>query len=98
MNKSILSQIKQAKEQIEKTEIQLKQFENQKQNIITRNRNEEQKARTRRLIQRGAILENINPLIIGLSNEELKIYLTEVLGTAYATTLLEIATQPISAE
>ena len=41
----------------------------------TKQRNEERKARTRRLIERGAILEGVFPLAPGLPGMEVKAFL-----------------------
>ena len=43
----------------------------------TRNRHKERKARTRRLIQEGAILENIMPEIKNMNQEEIKNFLLQ---------------------
>ena len=89
MKKPVLIRLKEEKQRMENTQRELRQLENQHQKIIIRNRNEEHKARTRRLIELGAILENISPLVRFITNEKLQNYLKEVLGSEYATTLLE---------
>ena len=43
-----------------------------------RNRNKEYRARTRRLIQRGAMLEKAFPASVQMENEELQTYLCRI--------------------
>ena len=56
----------QHKEKIDKIEQKINQLRAQKQAILAREKEKERKARTRRLIQIGAIIENI-----GIDNVEL---------------------------
>ncbi len=55
------------KEEREKVLKEIRQLENRKKILENKQRNEERKARTRRLIERGAILEGIFPLAPDLS-------------------------------
>ncbi len=89
MNKNIVEQVARTETELAKSQKQLAQLEHQKDKIITRNSNAERKARSRNLIQRGAILESINPLFRSLSNEQLQSYLQRVLRTEGARKLLE---------
>ena len=50
------------KEEREKVLKEIRQLENRKKILENKQRNEERKARTRRLIERGAVLEGIFPL------------------------------------
>lgn len=54
------------KEKLDKLEEKIKQLQAQKQALIAREKEKERKARTRRLIQIGAIIENM-----GINSEEL---------------------------
>ena len=63
------------KEEREKVLKEIRQLENQKKILENKQRNEERKARTRRLIERGAILEGMFPLAPGLSGVEVKAFL-----------------------
>ncbi len=89
MSKTIYEQINETKIQIEKAEKEIKQLRNQEARIVRRDRTLEHKKRTRRLIERGAILEKINPSIASLSNEQLQEYLNKVLHTDSALDFLE---------
>ena len=63
------------KEEREKVLKEIRQLENRKKILENKHRNEERKARTRRLIERGAILEGIFPLAPNLSSAEVKAFL-----------------------
>ena len=92
-NKNIAEQLEKNKSDIDKKQEEIKQLKNKEWKILTQQRKAEQKIRTRRLIERGAILESINPSFLSLSNEELKIYLQQVLQTEQAKKLLQSITQ-----
>ena len=63
------------KEEREKVLKEIRQLENRQKILENKQRNEERKARTRRLIERGAILEGIFPLAPNLSGAEVKTFL-----------------------
>ena len=56
-----------SKEEREKVLKEIRQLENRQKILENKQRNEERKARTRRLIERGAILEGITPSQAGKS-------------------------------
>lgn len=64
-----------AKEEQEKVLKEIRQLENRQKILENKQRNEERKARTRRLIERGAILEGVFPLAPSLPGEEVKAFL-----------------------
>ena len=59
-----------SKEEREKVLKEIRQLENRKKILENKQRNEERRVRTRRLIERGAILEGIFPLAPNLSSAE----------------------------
>ena len=63
------------KEEREKVLKEIWQLENRKKILENKQRNEERRVRTRRLIERGAILEGIFPLASSLSGAEVKAFL-----------------------
>ena len=63
------------KEEREKVLKEIRQLENRKKILENKQRNEERRGRTRRLIERGAILEGIFPLAPNLSGAEVKAFL-----------------------
>ena len=75
MHKEITAQAEQKKDEREKVLKEIRQLENHRKILENRQRNEERKARTRRLIERGAILESVFPLAPVLSGEEVKMFL-----------------------
>ena len=75
MHKEITTQAKQKKDGREEVLKEIRQLENRQKILENKQRNEERKARTRRLIERGAILEGIFPLAPNLSGAEVKAFL-----------------------
>ena len=75
MHQDNTTQAEQKKDEREKVLKEIRQLENRQKILQNRQRNEERKARTRRLIERGAILEGVFPLTPDLSGEEVKAFL-----------------------
>ena len=75
MHQDNTAQAEQKKDEREKVLKEIRQLENRQKILQNRQRNEERKARTRRLIERGAILEGVFPLAPALSGEEVKTFL-----------------------
>ena len=75
MHKDSTTQAKPKKDEREEVLKEIRQLENRQKILENKQRNEERKARTRRLIERGAILEGVFPLAPGLSGEEVKAFL-----------------------
>lgn len=59
-------------------EKKLEQLKHQYEEVIMRERAKERKARTRRLIQEGAILEKAFPKVTGMNLEQLEDFLWEL--------------------
>jgi len=59
-------------ERIEETKGKISQYENQIKRLTQRQTEAERKARTRRLIERGALLESFLPEPEALTNEQVK--------------------------
>lgn len=53
----------------------ISQLQNQQKILLNRKRSEEHRARTHRLIERGAILEGVFPAIVAMEGEEVKAFL-----------------------
>ena len=75
MHKDNTAQAKQKKDEREEVLKEIRQLENRQKILENKQRNEERKARTRRLIERGAILEGIFPLVPALPGVEVKAFL-----------------------
>ena len=73
MNEKITAQP--PKEERQEVLKEIRQLENRKKILENKQRNEERRVRTRRLIERGAILEWIFPLASSLSGAEVKAFL-----------------------
>ena len=59
-------------EQIAKTQEQINQLTNKKKRLISEQKQAEQKKRTKRLIEQGAILESVIGNVEDFSNEQLQ--------------------------
>ena len=73
--KTSTTQAKPKKDEREEVLKEIRQLENRQKILENKQRNEERKARTRRLIERGAILEGIFPLAPDLPGVEVKAFL-----------------------
>ena len=62
----------QEEQQVEK---KIGQLQNQQKILLNRKRSEERRARTHRLIERGAILEAVFPAVVDMEGEEVKAFL-----------------------
>ena len=56
-------------------EKQISQYQNRQKILLNKKRSEEHRARTHRLIGRGAILEAVFPAVVGMEGEEVKAFL-----------------------
>lgn len=68
-------------EQIAKAEEEIKQLNNKKKRLISEQKQAERKKRTKRLIERGAILENVIGNTDDFSNEQLQTLLIEIFSS-----------------
>ena len=71
-------------EQIAKAEEQIKQLNNKKTRLISEQKQAERKKRTKRLIERGAILESVINNAENFSNEQLQTLLIEIFSSEFA--------------
>ncbi|MEY8319150.1 DUF3847 domain-containing protein [Oscillospiraceae bacterium 50-58] len=62
----------QEEQEIEK---KISQYQNRQKILLNKKRTEEHRARTHRLIGRGAILETVFPAVVGMEGEEVKAFL-----------------------
>ena len=62
----------QEEQQVEK---KISQYQNRQKILLNKKRTEEHRARTHRLIGRGAILEAVFPAVVGMEGEEVKAFL-----------------------
>ena len=59
----------------QKIEKEIDQLQNRQKILLNRKRTEEHRARTHRLIGRGAILESVFPAVVEMEGEEVKAFL-----------------------
>lgn len=70
-----MNALEQAKAKQEKVQREIRQLENRQKILLNKQADAERRARTRRLIEHGAILESIFPALTSLSGEEVKAFL-----------------------
>jgi len=71
-------------ERIANIEAEIKQLENQRKKLLQQQKEHERKVRTRRLIERGALLESLIDGAEALTNEDVKAILTVALKSEAA--------------
>ena len=76
-------------EKIESIKAQIRQLENQKKRLMQEQKERDRKARTKRLIERGAILESLIPDAGKFTNEQIKAFLEKTIRTESARKALE---------
>ena len=74
--------------QIAKAEEEIRQLQNRRRKLLNQKKDEERKARTHRLIERGAILESLLEEPEQYTNEQIKHVLETVLRTPQAQEFL----------
>lgn len=62
-------------EEKRKIETELRQLQNRQKILLNKKANAERKARTHRLIERGAILESVFPAVTAMTGEEVGAFL-----------------------
>ena len=78
----------QEEQEIEK---KISQYQNRQKILLNKKRTEEHRARTHRLIGRGAILEGIFPAVVEMEGEEVKVFLIALSRLPGAVELAEKA-------
>ena len=80
---------KTTEQRIMDTELEIEQLINYKKELLQRQKEEERKARTKRLCERAGYLESILPSTITLSKEQFQIFLDKTLLTGFAEKILK---------
>ena len=75
----------------QKVEKEIGQLQNRQKILRNRKRTEEHRARTHRLIERGAILEGVFPAVVEMEGEEIKAFLIALSRLPGATEVLNEA-------
>ena len=78
----------QEEQQVEK---KIGQLQNRQKILLNKKRSEEHRARTHRLIGRGAILEAVFPAVVGMEGEDVKAFLITLSRLPRAQDLAEKA-------
>lgn len=75
MHESNAAKAEQKKAEQEQVLKKIRQLENRQKILLNRQNDMERRARTRRLIEHGAILESVFPALVALPGEEVKAFL-----------------------
>lgn len=70
-----MKELEKLKSKQENVQNEIRQLENRQKILLNRQSDAERRARTRRLIEHGAILESIFPALAGLPGEEVRAFL-----------------------
>ena len=73
-----MKELKKLQTEQEKVQREIRQLENRQKILLNKQTDAERRARTRRLIEHGAILESVFPAISAMSGEEVKAFLLSV--------------------
>ena len=65
-------------DEIESVQEKIRQLKNRQKVLLKKQSDAERKARTRRLIERGAILESVFPEAVPMTNEQVKAFLSKM--------------------
>ena len=81
-------------EKIEGIKAQIQQLENERKRLMNAQKEADRKARTKRLIERGAILESLIPGADTFTNDQIKAFLEKTVQSDFAKRILnEITAQ-----
>jgi TolA-binding protein len=78
-------------EKIAGLEEQIAQLENRRRELLQKNKEQERKARTKRLIESGAIIESVMGGMDELTGEQFKVFIERIANTDQARRALEEA-------
>jgi hypothetical protein len=84
-----MSATKTTGERIETLQEKIGQLENQKKQLVQKQKEDERRARTKRLIERGAILESLISGADKFNNEQIKAFLEKTVTTDNARKILD---------
>ena len=79
----------------QKVEKEISQYQNRQKILLNKKRSEEHRARTHRLIGRGAILEGVFPAVVSMEGEEVKAFLIALSRLPGASAALDEARETV---
>ena len=75
-----MSKLDELRAEQQRIQMQIRQLENRNKILLNRDADAQRKARTRRLIEHGAVLESIIPTTKEMTGEEVKALLTQLVS------------------
>ena len=76
-------------ERIDTLQEKIQQLENEKKRLLNAQKEADRKARTKRLIERGAILESLVPGADKFTNDQIKAFLEKTVQSDFAKRILD---------
>lgn len=70
-----MKELERLQKEQDKVQKEIRQLENRQKILLNRQSDTERRARTRRLIEHGAILESVFPATVTMTGEEVKLFL-----------------------
>jgi len=86
-----MKELKKLQTEQEKVQREIQQLENRQKILLNKKTDAERRARTRRLIEHGAILESVFPATVTMTGEEVKAFLLSLSRLPGATEAAEKA-------
>jgi len=84
-------------ERIEKIRIEMEQLKQQEKELLKKHKEDERKARTKRLCTRHGMLEKHMPDLITLTDEQFETFITRAINTSYGRDILTKITKQAGA-
>lgn len=75
-----MSKLDELRAEQQRIQTQIRQLENRNKILLNRDADAQRKARTRRLIEHGAVLESVIPTTKEMNGEEVKVLLTQLVS------------------
>lgn len=93
-----MSKLDELRAEQQRIQTQIRQLENRNKILLNRDADAQRKARTRRLIEHGAVLESVIPIAKDMTGEEVKMLLTQLVSLPGAEQITRRTEQENAAE
>ncbi|MBP3649398.1 MAG: DUF3847 domain-containing protein [Clostridia bacterium] len=93
-----MSKLDELRAEQQRIQTQIRQLENRNKILLNRDADAQRKARTRRLIEHGAVLESVIPIAKEMTGEEVKVLLIQLVSLPGAEQITRRTEQESAAE